>query len=235
MNLRLSIDAVLLFLLLPPFASDMPIFRLSNSHSIQTQGSSPVVGSVPMSDREKAGLHGPVRTCVDETIDPRGGKSTITTEYGPDGRLLISRRTYSDGSEWIRTQTYDSGGRVAKIVSGKIDEIGVESLYSCDESGRLLTLTNHPQKGGRIDFQYDDHGLKTTIQSFDPETLHRAQSTGYVGSPWDAAIHAGVGVPVGGKIVTTYDESDRPTEVQIRDEVEQVVSRMSALTTQTVY
>jgi hypothetical protein len=36
MNLRLSLDAILLFFLLLPFARDMSMFRLSNSHSIQT-------------------------------------------------------------------------------------------------------------------------------------------------------------------------------------------------------
>jgi hypothetical protein len=38
MNLRLSLDAILLFFLLLPFARDMPIAGLSNSHTIQTQG-----------------------------------------------------------------------------------------------------------------------------------------------------------------------------------------------------
>jgi hypothetical protein len=39
MNLRLSLDALLPFFLLLPFASDMPVFGLSNSCSTQTQGS----------------------------------------------------------------------------------------------------------------------------------------------------------------------------------------------------
>jgi hypothetical protein len=39
MNLRLSLAAILLFFLLLPFARGMLMFRLLNSHSIQTQGS----------------------------------------------------------------------------------------------------------------------------------------------------------------------------------------------------
>jgi hypothetical protein len=57
-----------------------------------------------MSDREKAGLHGPVRTCVEETIFPDGKPHLTTTEYDPDGRLLTFRNPNSDGSEWVRNE-----------------------------------------------------------------------------------------------------------------------------------
>ena len=36
-----------------------------------------------MTDREKVGLRGPVKSCVEET-----GKRLATTEHGLDGRLL---------------------------------------------------------------------------------------------------------------------------------------------------
>jgi hypothetical protein len=179
-----------------------------------------------MSDREKAGLHGPVSTCVDETIDSRGGKSATFTEYRPDGRLLTSRTTHPDGSQWISTQVYDENDRLAKIISGQVGGPVNESLYTYDESGRPLTVTNYPQKGGRMDFHYDEHGRKTGIQGFDPETLRRVANASFAGSRRDAAMSAGVGVPVGGKIVTTYGENDQPMELQIRDDGEQVVSRM---------
>jgi hypothetical protein len=41
-----------------------------------------------MSDREKAGFHGPVRTCVEETPLPDAKSHSTTTEYDSDGRLL---------------------------------------------------------------------------------------------------------------------------------------------------
>jgi len=66
-----------------------------------------------MSDREKAGLHGPVRTCVEEAILPDNGKHLTTWEYSPDGKILIftARFGNSDGTEWITTQTYSGDGR----------------------------------------------------------------------------------------------------------------------------
>jgi YD repeat-containing protein len=181
-----------------------------------------------VSDREKAGLRGPVKTCVEERTDlSDANKYSTTTEYSPDGRLLTSRSTNSDGSEWVSTQTYDANGRLEKTVSGKVGEPGDESLYSYDETGRPLTITSHPEKGGRIDFRYDEQGRKTTIQSFSPETLNRARSTSYGGgSLWDASVVAGVGVPIGGNITTIYSDKDLPTEAQLRDGQGRIVTRI---------
>jgi hypothetical protein len=61
------------------------------------------------SDREKAGLRSPVRTHAEDTVNPDGGKYSITTgyEYSPDGRIFTFRFTNSDGSGWFRAQTYE--------------------------------------------------------------------------------------------------------------------------------
>ena len=173
-----------------------------------------------MSDRDKAGLRGPVKTCVEE-----GTKYSITTEYSSDGKLLTTRTTNTDGPEWVSTRTYDADGRLTKTIWGKVGEPGNESVYAYDGTGRLLSITNHPEKSGRIDFQYDEQGRKTSVQSFDPETLKRAQKTAFAGSAWDVAL-AGGGVPVGGNILTIYNSNDQPTEVQIRDGQGRVVTRI---------
>jgi hypothetical protein len=52
-----------------------------------------------MTDREKAGLRGPVKTCVEENIYPTG-TVLVTSEYTLDGKLLVSRSGYQDDSEW---------------------------------------------------------------------------------------------------------------------------------------
>ncbi len=180
-----------------------------------------------VSDREKAELRGPVRTCVLEAVGlPDGrGKYSTTTEYSSDGRLLKSSNTNSDGTGWIKTQTYDADGRLTRTSWGKVGEPGDESLYAYDGTGRLLSITSHPEKSGRIDFQYDEQGRKTSIQSFDPEALQRAQKTAFAVPAWDAAL-AGGGVPVGGKTITTFNENDQPTEVQISDSQGRIVTRI---------
>jgi YD repeat-containing protein len=224
MSLRLPLNIAFLFFLLLRYASDVSVFRLSNLQS-QTQSPSSPIRSAYMSDREKAELRGPVKTCVEETILPDGSKSLTTTEYSPDGRLLTFRTTNSDGSEWVTAQTYDADGHLAKTISGKMGEPNAETLYGYDEAGGLLTITNSPEKGGRIDFHYDEQGRKTTIQRFDPKTLERAQNTVSALSPWDTA-ESRIGIPAGGKITTIYDGNDQPTEAQIRDAEDRLVSRI---------
>ena len=59
-----------------------------------------------MSDRETAGLRGPVRPCLEEIIYPTG-KYLSTTEYSTDGRVLTIRTTQPDGSEWVTTNQYN--------------------------------------------------------------------------------------------------------------------------------
>ncbi len=177
-----------------------------------------------MSDREKAGLRGPVHTCLEEAIYRTGKHSTART-YDLDGKLLVSRSMNSDGSEWVTTWTYDSDARLISRVSGNSGKPGLESLYSYDDSGRLVSITNDPRKGDRIDFHYDAQGRKSSIQSFAPESLERKQNTSFGGSPW-AAAQSGFGVPAGGSVITFYDQNDQPTEAQILDAERQIVSRI---------
>jgi len=181
-----------------------------------------------MTDREKAGFRGPLRICVEE-MDYPAGKHVTTTEFTPDGRLLSTRHSNPDGSEWITAQTYDAAGRLVKTTSGKSGEPAEETLHSYDEAGRLLTITHSLKKGDRTEFHYDGQGHKSSIQYFDPETLRRFKGVkggvAVCGSQWDAAVSSGIGVPVGGKITTTYNEKDQPTEAQILDGHGQVVTR----------
>ena len=179
-----------------------------------------------MSDREKAGLHGPVRTCVEEAILPDNGKHLTTWEYSPDGKILIftARMGNSDGTEWITTQTYDATGRLTKTISGNSREPGVESVYIYDGVGRLVSITNSPHEGDRIDFHFDEQGHKTATQSFGLKTLERARTTAYAVSAWDAA-GAGAGVPIGGSIVSIYDGHDEPAEARVLDSAGQTLTR----------
>jgi RHS Repeat len=177
-----------------------------------------------MSDREKAGLHGPVRTCAVDTVLPDGKSYLTTTEYSPNGRLLTFRSTNSDDTEWIITKTYDVDGRPTKTISGNSHEPGLESVYTYDGVGRLLSITNSPHEGDRVDFHFDEQGRKTATQSFDLKTLEQARTTAYAISAWEAA-DSGAGVPIGGTIVSIYDGHDEPTEARVFDPGGQTVTR----------
>ena len=178
-----------------------------------------------MSDREKAGLHGPVRTCVEETIFPDGKPYLTTTEYDPDGRLLTFRNANSDGAGWSTTKTYDVDGRLTRTISGNSREPGLESVCTYDGAGRLLSITNSPREGDRIDFHFDEQGRKTATQSFDLKTLERARTTAYAVSAWEAA-DSGSGVPIGGRLISIYDGHDEPAEARIVGPTGNLVTRL---------
>ncbi|HEX2665566.1 MAG TPA: RHS repeat domain-containing protein [Candidatus Acidoferrum sp.] len=175
-------------------------------------------------DRAKAGLRGPVKTCVEETSYPTG-KFLTTTEYGLDGTLLTTRISNPDGSEWVTTKTYDADGRLVKASSGKSGEPATESLYTYDERGRLKEITNADGKGNRTSYRYDEPGRETEIRTFGHEVFERNRGGVMVaGSLWDAA-QIGIGAVEGGSVTTVFDERDLPIELQILDSEGRVVSQ----------
>jgi len=218
-------NAILAFFLWLEYASGLPVLSLPNLPGTETQDLPSAARSTLVSDREKAGLHGPAKTCVEENDLPDGSKYSTASEYSPDGRLLTTRTLDPDGSEWLTTYTYHADGRLSKVVSAKPGEPGSETVYAYNEAGKLSAVTNNAGLGGRTDFQYDEQGHKTSIKKFDPKILERAQNSMFSGSPWDAAVGAGIGVPLGGNLTTIYDENDQPTEVHIRDAAGRLVSR----------
>ncbi len=219
-----SVNAILVMFLCLEYASELPVFSLPSLSANEIQHTSSATRSTHMSDREKAGLRGPARTCVEENDLPDARKYSTTWEYSPDGRLLTNRVTNPDGSAWLTIYTYHPDGRLAKVVSGKPGEPGSDTVYAY-EAGRLLAITKNGGEGGRTEFHYDEQGRKSSIQTFDPKVLERAQNSAFSVSPWDAAVAAGIGVPLGGNISTIYDENDKPTEAQIRDTEGRVISR----------
>jgi len=177
-----------------------------------------------ITDREEAGLRGSVKTCVEETTYPTE-RFLTTTEYGLDGRLLTTRTSYGDGSEWVTTKTYDADGRLGKTSSGKSGEPATESVYTYDERGRFKEITDADGKGNRISCRYDEEGRKTEVKTFGPEVIERNKGAMVVGtSPWDAA-QSGIGALEGGSVTILFDERDLPIELQILDSEKRVVSR----------
>lgn len=177
-----------------------------------------------MADREEAGLRGSVRMCVEETTYATG-KSLTTTEYGLDGRLLTTRTSNPDGSEWFTTKTYDADGRLVRTVSGKSGEPATETLYAYDEAGRLKEIRDADGKGNLTSYRYDRQGHKSEIKTFAPEVIERYRKSVLVeGSLWDAA-QRGLGALKGGSVTTLFDERDLPIELQILDSEERLVTR----------
>lgn len=181
------------------------------------------------SDRERAGLHGPVKSYTVEFEYPaRAGapviKSSSTWTYDRDGRLLEQRSSNSNGSETVTTVTNDAAGhllrRQAVVQPGGASF--AEETFSYDASGRLVGSVQTGPRSSRSDFQYDEQGNKTEVQSFAPMPGGVAVGNGI--SPFEAA-RIGGGVPEGGTVVTHYDRHDHPVALEIRDADGNVLSR----------
>jgi YD repeat-containing protein len=185
-----------------------------------------------MSDRKKTELRGPVKTCVEENKFPGATtsdgtkipelKSSYTTEYDADGRVMAIRIDNSDGSRWVTRYTYNASGHLLKTASGKEGEPSQETDYSYDGQGRLLNITDSRRPDNPITFRYDERGRKTKAQVSRPADY--SPNTAFGGSPFEVADMA-PNLPGGGSATTIYDEDDRPTEVQVRDAKGKLVSR----------
>ena len=180
-----------------------------------------------MTDREKAGLRGPVKLCVEEKerISPRW-KSSKTTEYGPHGRHLTTRITNSNGLEWVITKTYDVDGRVVKTASGNSGEPAAETLYTYDEAGRLQEIRDADEKGNLTSYRYHQQARKTEIKTVGLGVIEGYRKAAMVAgsSLWDVP-QIDMGLSSVGSIAILYDERDLPIELQILDSKERVVSR----------
>jgi YD repeat-containing protein len=152
-----------------------------------------------------------------------------TSEYGRDGKLL-STRTEVDGqlsyssSDSLYTEIHDSQGRLKKMISGTRGGPARETLYGYDDAGRLAAVANS-ENSDRLEVHYQADGSKTSIQTFDANTIERTRHSGFAGSGWDAAS-TGFGVPMGGTVTTIYDADDHPSEIHIRSADGQFVSRI---------
>jgi YD repeat-containing protein len=185
-----------------------------------------------MSDREKAGLRGPVGMCVEETNYPGATTSDgthiperkfwYTTQYDVDGHITAMRSRQSDGPEWVTRYSYNASGHLLKTTSGTEGEPSRETDYSYDDQGRLLNITDTRTPDNPITFRYDESGRKMKVQVSRPADYR--PNTAVTGSPFQVADMA-PNLPGGGSATTIYDEDDRPTEVHVHDAQGKLVSR----------
>ncbi len=199
--------------------------------------------STQPSEREKNGLHGPVRSVVEEQTYPAWTdadgklspefKSWSKTEYDRDGRIAETRfhgssRDHSfDGTEMVTRYTYGATGQLLRktIQNNKGDALG-EIIYHYDDQGRLQNITNSTDFNNPIAFRYDADGMKTKLAISKPINLpegttavsqsiqHLFDDEGSMVSRLD-----------NGSTITLYDERDRPIEVQLYDANGALMSR----------
>jgi len=143
---------------------------------------------------------------------------------------LSSKWSNADSSN-MQTYAYDQTGRMTseRAVSQSGSSTTEKAYsYTYDETGRLLTRSNTRLPIDRTEYRYDQHGRKTTVQTFDPELLRKNRQCACGGSAISAA-QSGHGVPDGGNVLTLYNDADQPTEAQVRDAEGTIVSRAACM------
>jgi len=169
-----------------------------------------------MSDRDKAGLRGPVKTVLDEQTfwgadGPRLMMSE-TTQYVSDGRIVEVRIGDSDGSVWVTSYTYDADGRLLKTVSGKAGAAAdSQTSYFYDDARRLVGVKSSDHD--KATYQYDERGRKQIIESYGSRSL--SSNKAYV-PHWEGSDLGFAPYP-GGTLTTSYNERGVATGAELRD------------------
>ncbi len=182
------------------------------------------------SERERNGLRGLVKSCLEERSYPDSPNSptganrkySYKTEYDLEGRLIEMHSYNSDGSEWVNRNVYDDSGRLLKTISGNKGAPSAETVYSYDNRGKLVRITKSSSPDNPIAFRYDEAGMKTKVQISRAADYRPNVAVG--GSPFDA-VDAPANLLGGGTTTTIYDDLDRPIEIQTRDSHGELVSR----------
>ena len=168
------------------------VTNLNLNHPLIAQVGNAVMGSRRLSDRERAGLRGPVKTCSDLI----GTGIGINTDYSPDGRLLGYRAvgafpggmlSMSDIVD-VTTELYDKQSNKTKVCRVSI--------------------------GVTDEFQYDEQGRKTRVRKVSPSSILRGWEMSEI--TFEVA-EAGGWLSGGGSVTTRYNENDQPIESLVRD------------------
>jgi YD repeat-containing protein len=169
-----------------------------------------------MSDRDKAGLRGPVKTVLNEqTFSGADGQQFLTstsTEYAPDGRILELRIGNSDGSIWVTSYTYYADGRLLKTVSGRVGSAAnSQTTYLYDDARRLVSVESGDSD--KVTYQYDEKGRKSIIESYGSRSL--PPNTAY--APHWEGTDLGFAPYPGGTLTTSYNEQGVATGAELHD------------------
>ena len=170
------------------------VTNLNLNHPLIAQVGNAVMGSRRLSDRERAGLRGPVKTCSDLI----GTGIGTNTDYSPDGRLLgyravgafpgLALLSMSDSVD-VTTEIYDKQSnktKVCRVPLGVTDE-----------------------------FQYDEQGRKTRVRKVSPSSILRGGWAMFE-ITFEVAEAGGM-LSGGGTVTTRYNENDQPIESLVRN------------------
>ena len=192
--------------------------NLNLNHPLIAQVGNAVMGSRRVSDREQAGLRGSVKTCIDLV---EGMIESVTTEYGPDGRLLghrVRARVVSDGPIGVGLAS----------ISGRADVGSADVTYeSYHEQSKQTTVLRVPPNPDVTDkFHYDERGKKTRVRTVSARS-NQLGFTVMLDSKMFEFTEGGGSLCGGGTVTTRYNENDQPIESLVRNSNGELLTKIN--------
>ena len=190
-----------------------------------------------MTDRDRWGLRGPVRSCrLQRTWYSRRGDGDLCTneersdttivEFRPDGSLARRWHRNPDGSEWESTHEYDSIGRLVTVRAGNTAGLIDLHHYNYGSAGRLeRVLVRGPDDRERIaeSCEYDAAGRKRKTLYVDL-TVKGSGGTHY--SSGVEGTDCAYSAPGAVTVTTLHNTRDQPAELLFHDSAGRVLSRV---------
>lgn len=179
-----------------------------------------------MTDREEAGLRGPVKTCgieCDYVYPDKRWVMHTSDAFSPEGNLLERRHRNPDGSQWSILCRYDDGGRILDKVYARGEPSGGEVLtYQYDALGRLdRVIMRSGEDADRVfeSFRYEADGTKTQTTYKIPLDDQKRMNTGVAGG---SMLHMSIDAVA---IMTLFDATGRATRKVLYDVDDRVIRR----------
>jgi hypothetical protein len=190
------------------------VTNLNLNHPLIAQVGNSVMGSRRLSDRERARLRGPVKTCSDFREDET--ESNCEAEYSLDGRQLVRqlvwrmhpRVAHIISYKWV--YSYDGMGRLIGITRGYEE---THQVY--DEQGKKIGSETGPLRSDVTDtFHCDEQGRPTRIRTVPP---NQVGFTVMLAAGMLEVTEEGGSLSAGGSVTTRYNDDDQPIESLIHD------------------
>jgi hypothetical protein len=170
------------------------VTSLNLNHPLIAQVGNAVMGRRRLSDRERAGLRGPVKTCS----DPIGNEIySINTDYSPDGRLLGRR---------LLVPVVSGGFKCGSLEPNWTDQ------FHYDEQGRKTRVRTISQTQAHLILM---ETISQTQPGFTPIVTPMFESR-----MLEVAVVVAVAIgslSAGFTVTTRYNENDQPIESLIRN------------------
>ncbi|HYZ87105.1 MAG TPA: hypothetical protein VE621_22000 [Bryobacteraceae bacterium] len=191
-----------------------------------------------MTDRERWGLRGMVRSCRLErrwysrrcgadTCDTEESGDATTLDFRPDGTLSRQSHENPDGSEWNTTYEFDDTGRLTLTRTESAGGVTNLQFYEYDNAGRLLRVFDRNQDRDRTaeTYEYDPSGLKSKTLHVDVAAQRSDTHYSWGVEGTDSAYSA----PGAARLTTIYNDRDQPTKLSFRDLAGRELSRVEFL------